>query len=178
MVELHGDYTGDDFTVNLQSVGASILEGGLTGIFVADYLQSVTPKLALGIQGLYQRQDLGARPETVMKYCARYKSTDWIATAELLNSGINTSYWRRLTDKVEAGVDCQLQFQPGAGGAGMFSGIKRDGATSVGMKYSFAMSTYRAQIDSTGKVACVVEKRVLPPVNLTFAAEIDQVKVR
>jgi mitochondrial import receptor subunit TOM40 len=39
------------------------------------------------------------------------------------------------------------------------------------------MATYRAQVDSAGKIGVVLEKRVAPPVTLTFAGEIDQVKV-
>jgi hypothetical protein len=58
----------------------------------------------------------------------------------------------------------------------MFGGIRRDGTTTVGVKYDFRMATYRAQVDSAGKIGVVLEKRVAPPVTLTFAGEIDQVK--
>jgi mitochondrial import receptor subunit TOM40 len=40
------------------------------------------------------------------------------------------------------------------------------------------MSTFRAQVDSTGKLSCLLEKRVAPPVQLTFAADMDHFKVR
>lgn len=177
LVQFDNEYTGDDFSASLKAIGPSILEGGLTGIVIGSYLQSVTPKLALGFEGVWQRTALGSRPETAMSYCARYKGTDWIASAQYLAQGsLGASYWRRLTDKVEAGVDCQLQFAPGIGG-GMFGGIKREGTTTIGVKYNFQASVYRAQIDSAGKVGVVLEKRVAPPVTLTFAAEIDQWKV-
>jgi len=58
----------------------------------------------------------------------------------------------------------------------MFGGIRREGTTTVGVKYDFRMATYRAQVDSAGKIGVVLEKRVAPPVTLTFAGEIDQVK--
>jgi len=48
--------------------------------------------------------------------------------------------------------------------------------TTVGAKYDFRMSTFRAQVDSTGKLSCLLEKRVAPPVQLTFAAEVDHFK--
>lgn len=177
MVQIDNEYTGDDFSASVKAISPSILEGGLTGIVIGSYLQSLTPKLAIGLEGVWQRAALNAKPETAMSYCARYRSTDWIASAQYLAQGsLGASYWRRLTDKVEAGVDCQLQFAPGMGG-GMFGGIRREGTTTVGVKYSFATSVYRAQIDSTGKCGVVLEKRVAPPVTLTFAAEIDQWKV-
>jgi mitochondrial import receptor subunit TOM40 len=177
MVQFDNEYTGDDFSASLKAISPSLLDGGLTGIVIGSYLQSVTPNLALGFEGVWQRAGLGSRPETAMSYCARYKSTDWIASAQYLAAGsLGASYWRKLTDKVEAGVDCQLQFAPGMG-AGMFGPPRREGTTTVGVKYSFQTSTYRAQVDSAGKIGVVLERRVAPPVQLTFAAEIDQVKV-
>ncbi|OAP56978.1 hypothetical protein AYL99_09090 [Fonsecaea erecta] len=174
MVQIENEYTGNDFTASVKALSPSILEGGLTGIFIGSYLQSITPKLAVGLEGVWQRPALNSKPETALSYCARYKSTDWIASAQWLSQGsLGATYWRRLTDKVEAGVDCQLSF---AAGASMFGGPRREGTTTVGLKYSFANSVYRAQVDSTGKFGVVLERRVAPPVTLTFAAEIDQWK--
>ncbi|EXJ80366.1 mitochondrial import receptor subunit TOM40 [Capronia coronata CBS 617.96] len=176
MVQFENEYTGEDFSASLKTISPSVLEGGLTGIVIGSYLQSVTPRIALGLEGVWQRAALNAKPETAMSYCARYKGTDWIASAQYLAQGsLGASYYRKLTDKVEAGVDCQLQFAPGMG-AGMFGGIRREGTTTVGVKYNFATSVYRAQVDSAGKFGVVLEKRVAPPVTLTFAAEIDQWK--
>jgi len=176
VVQFDNEYTGDDFSASLKALSPSIMEGGLTGIVIGSYLQSITPKLALGFEGVWQRAALNARPETAMSYCARYKGSDWIASAQYLAAGsLGASYWRKLTDKVEAGVDCQLQFAPGVGG-GMFATPRREGTTTVGVKYNFAAAVYRAQVDSAGKIGMVLEKRVAPPVTITCAAEIDQSK--
>jgi len=176
MVQIDNEYTGDDFSASVKAISPSVLEGGFTGIVIGSYLQSLTPKLALGLEGVWQRAALNAKPETAVSYCARYKGTDWIASAQYLAQGsLGASYWRRLSEKVEAGVDCQLQFAPGIGG-GMFGGMRREGTTTVGVKYNFTTSVYRAQVDSAGKFGVVLEKRVAAPVTLTFAAEIDQWK--
>ena len=176
--QLDNEYTGDDFSASVKALSPSVMEGGLTGIVIGSYLQSLTPRLSVGLEGVWQRAALNARPETAMSYCGRYKGDDWIASAQYLAAGsLGASYWRRLTDKVEAGVDCQLQFQPGAGG-GMFASPRKEGTTTIGVKYNFLQSVYRAQVDSAGKVGVVLERRVAPPVTLTFAAEIDQMKVR
>jgi mitochondrial import receptor subunit TOM40 len=178
MVQFDNEYTGDDFSASVKAISPSVLEGRLTGIVIGSYLQSLTPSLSLGLEGVWQRAALNSKPETAMSYCARYKGTDWIASAQYLAQGsLGASYWRRLTEKVEAGVDCQLQFAPGMGGAGMFGGIRREGTTTVGVKYSFTTSVYRAQVDSAGKFGVVLEKRIAAPVTLSFAAEIDQWKV-
>lgn len=178
MVQFDNEYTGSDFSLSLKALTPSIMEGGLTGIYIGSYLQSITPRLALGIEGVYQRASMGTKPETAASYCARYKGDDWVASGQVLAAGqMSAGYWRRLTEKVEAGVDCSLQFMPGVGG-GLMGAPKKEATTTVGVKYNFQASVYRAQVDSAGKIGVVLERRVAPPVTLTFAAEIDQVKVR
>ena len=177
MLQIDNEVTGKDFSASLKSINPSYIEGGLTGIFVGSYLQSLTPGLAVGFEAMWQRTGLNAGPETILSYCAKYKGSDWIASAQLqAQGGLNTSYWRRLTDKLEAGVDLNLQIAPS--GPGLMGGPSRkEGVTTVGAKYDFRMSSFRAQLDSTGKLSCLLEKRVLPPVQVTFAGEMDHVKV-
>ncbi|GLB10128.1 translocase of outer mitochondrial membrane [Aspergillus tubingensis] len=176
LMQLDNDYTGDDFSASLKAFNPSYLEGGLTGIFVGSYLQSVTPNLALGFEAIWQRQAMNARPESALSYGARYKTADWIASAQLQAQGVITaSYWKKLSERVEAGVDMNLQFAPNAAAA-LMGGPSRDGTTAIGAKYDFRASTFRAQVDSTGKVSCLLEKRIAMPIALTFAGEIDQAK--
>lgn len=179
MVQFDNEYTGRDFTASLKTLNPSIIDGGLTGIFIGSYLQSVTPNLALGLEAIWQRAALNQGPETAVSYCAKYRGNDWIASAQLAAQGaIQTSYWRKLTDKVEAGVDLNLQFAGLSGAGGLMGGpVRKEGVTTVGAKYDFRMSTFRAQVDSTGKLSCLLEKRVAPPVQLTFAADMDHFKV-
>src|SRR6187402_2145664 len=109
MVQLDNEYTGNDFTASLKALNPSAIDGGLTGIFIGSYLQSVTPNLALGLEAIWQRAALNQGPETALSYCAKYKGSDWIASAQLQAQGaVSTSYWRKLTDKVEAGVELNL----------------------------------------------------------------------
>lgn len=111
LMQIDNDYTGKDFSASLKAFNPSFLEGGLTGIFVGSYLQSVTPGLALGFEAIWQRQGLNARPETALSYCAKYKGDDWIGTAQLQAQGtFAATYWRKLSERVEAGVDMNLQF--------------------------------------------------------------------
>ncbi|EGE82950.1 mitochondrial import receptor subunit TOM40 [Blastomyces dermatitidis ATCC 18188] len=175
LIQIDNDYTGADFSASLKAFNPSFLEGGITGIFVGSYLQSVTPSLALGLEAMWQRQGLSVPPETALSYCAKYKGDDWIASAQLQAQGvINASYWKKLSDKVEAGVDMNLQFAPSP--SGLMGDIRKEGTTTIGAKYEFRASTFRAQIDSAGKLSCLLEKRVAMPISLTFAGEIDQVK--
>lgn len=178
MAQFEHEYTGNDFSASLKMLNPSFLEGGVTGIYIGSYLQSVTPKLALGLESLWQRPALTQGPECAVSYCARYKSDDWVATAQLQAAmgTLNTSYWRKLSDKVQAGVDLSLGLVPSAGGV-MGGSLQKEGVTTIGAKYDFRMSTFRAQVDSKGKMSCLLEKRVAPPVMMTFAADIDHFTV-
>ena len=174
-VSLEQDYTGDDFSASLKSINPSILEGGLTGMFIGSYLQAITPRLALGLEGVLQKPGGGMGPEAALSYAGKYKGDDWIASAQLLTQGgLQGSYWRRLTDKVETGVDVNLQF---AGGNPMMGGPTKEGVATLGAKYEFSRSIFRAQVDSQGKIGCLLEKVVAPPVRMTFAGEMDHAKV-
>ncbi|KAG9249215.1 eukaryotic porin/Tom40 [Calycina marina] len=178
MAQFDSEYTGDDFTASLKTLNPSAIDGGLTGIYIGSYLQAVTPSLALGIEAIWQRAAMNQGPETALSYSARYKGDDWIGSAQLTAQGaISTSYWRRLTDKVEVGTELNLQFAGLSGAEGMFGRqVSKEGTATVGAKYDFRMSTFRAQIDSGGKLSCLLEKRVAQPVQLTFAAEMDHSK--
>ncbi|KFA61266.1 hypothetical protein S40285_05530 [Stachybotrys chlorohalonatus IBT 40285] len=174
MAQLEHEYNGDDFNASLKMLNPSFLEGGLTGIYIGSYLQSVTRRLSLGLETLYQRTALTQGPECAVSYAARYKADEWVATAQLQAAmgTLSTSFWRRISDKVQAGVDLTLGLVPSPGGI-MGGGLQKDGTATIGAKYDFRMSTFRAQVDSNGKLSCLLEKRVAPPVMMTFAADID-----
>ncbi|KAF2397809.1 hypothetical protein EJ06DRAFT_514499 [Trichodelitschia bisporula] len=176
MMSVEQDYTGADFTASVKAMNPSILEGGLTGIFIGDYLQAVTPKLSIGLNAIWQRQGMNQGPDSLLTYGARYKSQEWIATARMAaQGGLQATYWRKLADKIEAGVDINLQFAPGMGGI-MGGPMRKEGTTTLGVKYDFRASSFRAQVDSNGKLGCLLEKRVAPAVQVTFSGEIDHYK--
>ncbi|KAI0157542.1 mitochondrial import receptor subunit TOM40 [Xylariaceae sp. FL1272] len=173
MASIDHEYTGNDFTSSVKMLNPSYLEGGLTGIYILSHLQSVTRKLALGIESVWQRAALNQPPESATSYVVRYKSDDWIAAAQLhaAQGALNATYWRRLSEKVQAGVDMTLQVAPSP--AMMGGGMQKEGVTTVSVKYDFRLSTFRAQVDSKGKLGVMLEKRVVPPVMMSFCADVD-----
>jgi mitochondrial import receptor subunit TOM40 len=171
---LENDYVGNDFTAQIKAMNPSILEGPLTGIFIGSYLQSITPRLALGLEAVYQRPAATMGPEAMISYAAKYKGEDWIASAQLMPSGgVQGSYWRRLSAQLETGVDLNLQFA----GNPMTGGMRKEGVATLGAKYDFRASSFRAQVDTAGKLGVLLEKRIVPMVQITFAGELDHVKV-
>lgn len=173
MAQFEHEYSGNDFTASLKALNPSFLDGGITGIFVGSYMQSITSKLAIGLEGVWQRAGMSQPPDTGMSYCARYKSADWYATAQLQQTTFNATYWRQLSERVEACGDLTLAIQPGGPGGMMAGPPQKEGLATLGVKYAFRMSTFRAQVDSKGKMGFVLEKRLVPAVSMTLAAEID-----
>jgi len=156
MTQLEHEYTGSDFTASVKTLNPSVLDGGFTGVVIAQYLQSVTPKLALGLEAFWQRAGLTQPPNAAISYFARYKSGDWVATAQMqAMGGLQATYWRRLSERVQAGVETILQVSPGGGGM-MGGPPQNEGITTFGARYDFRMSTFRAQIDTKGKLSCML----------------------
>ncbi|KAF2123112.1 eukaryotic porin/Tom40 [Lophiotrema nucula] len=173
MVSLENDYTGADFTASLKALNPSILDGGVTGMVMASYLQSVTPRLSLGLDTFWNRPAMAYPPDLTVSYAARYKAADWVASAQFLAAGgIEASYWKRLSDKVETGISLNLQFA-GIGPNGPMGGVQKEGTVTIGSKYDFRASSVRAQVDSKGKVGVLLERIVAPAIRVSFSGEID-----
>lgn len=179
MVQLEHDYQGSDFSVNLKALNPSLLDGTFTGIGVGSYLQSLTSKLALGFETVYQAQSAAHPPDSAISFVGRYASNDWIATAQLQGQGsVVATFYRKVSDKVEAGIETSigLQNSQAAMMGGPSQGPTISGTTTIGAKYEFRQSVFRGQIDSNGKVSCLLERRILPVVSVVFAGEIDHAK--
>ena len=88
-----------------RKIDPSLLEGGITGMIMASYLQAVTPRLSLGIDAFWSRPAAAYPPELNVSYAARYKAADWMACGQIIpdRGVLEASYWRRLTEKVETG---------------------------------------------------------------------------
>lgn len=177
-VQFENSYTGADFSASINAANPSILDGGLTGTFAANYLQAITPKLSLGIDTVWSRPAMAYPPEVAVTYAGRYKTADWMACGLIMpDRGVmEASYWRKLTDKVETGINCNLAFA-GIGPGGPMAGAQKEGTVSIGAKYEFRTSVFKAQLDNTGKVSCLLQKVIAPPIQLIFAGEIDHKQV-
>lgn len=182
MVQLEQDYQASDFSINFKSLNPSFLDGGFSGVAVASLLQSLSSKLAVGLEAMYSKQAGAVPPDSAVSYVARYNNGNWVASAQLQAQGaLIASFWRKVTDKVEAGLETQIaaSVKPVTDALmGTPIGFEPvvEGQTTIGAKYEYRQSVFRGQIDSTGKVSAFMEKRVLPTVSVLFSGEIDHAK--
>jgi mitochondrial import receptor subunit TOM40 len=170
------------------------------GVIVASILQSITPNLALGLETAWQRSPipslapgvptgLSSPAETSTSFLAKITGRDksWIAATTLnpTNGALSATFWKRLGDKIEAGASLELKAGTTAGmpaeGNQLFMSQRmarvREGTATVGIKYEFRASMYRAQVDSGGRVSLFLDKRISPSIGFSFCGDIDHFKV-
>lgn len=168
MVQLEQDYQGCDYSVNLKALNP--LPTDFSGVYIGKYLQSVTNNLAFGVETLYQKTN-PLMTESMTTYLMKYQGVqrNWIATAQFQLGGVlQASYWQKLSEKVEVAADLQMISMP----------ARRDAIATLGAKYDLRMASFRAQLDSTGKVSALLEQRFAPAFAFQLAGEIDHFKVR
>ncbi|KAK6454273.1 translocase of outer mitochondrial membrane [Scheffersomyces xylosifermentans] len=182
MVQLEQDYQASDFSINLKTLNPSLLYGGFSGVAVGSLLQSLTPKLAVGLEAMYSKQAGPSPPESAVSYVGRYNAGNWIATAQVQAQGaFIASFWRKVSEKVEAGIETQIAASfkqvtdPLMGTPIGFEPVF-EGQTTIGAKYEYRSAVFRGQLDTAGRVSAFLEKRVLPTVSLLFSGEIDHFK--
>ncbi|KZV80308.1 hypothetical protein EXIGLDRAFT_704122 [Exidia glandulosa HHB12029] len=169
VLQLEHDYQGRDYCLNARAINPSPTD--LSGVYMASYIQSVTKNAALGVEALYQRPQPG-QDDLNISYLLKYTSStrDWIATAQVQPVGILlASYWQKLSEKVDVAAELQVMVPPQ-------NPTRRSAVATLGAKYEFRMSTFRAQLDSTGKVSALLEQRFAPTFAFLFAGEIDHFK--
>ncbi|PIA16670.1 hypothetical protein COEREDRAFT_81036 [Coemansia reversa NRRL 1564] len=167
MFQLESEYTGSDYTSNVKAINPSLVDG--TGIYMANYLQSITSKLGIGAELLYQ-SPLPKVQETSISFAMRYQpSVDraWVAQTQGTNM-LSMSYWRKISEKCEAAAELQAINAPSYG--------RREASCSVGVKYEFAASTVRAMADSFGKVSMLLEEKIAPGFSFLISGELDHLK--
>jgi mitochondrial import receptor subunit TOM40 len=171
IVQIEHDRHGRDYTLSLKAYNPSPVD--LTGIFGASYLQSVSPNLALGLECILQRP-LPNVEEAALSYAAKWTGAkkDWTATAQFQASqGIfQSTYYQKLGERVEAAAE--LMFVPSLVPA------ERKALGTVGAKYDFRAATFRAQLDSRGRISALLEQRLTGNFAVLVGGEIDHFNVR
>ncbi|XP_057270616.1 mitochondrial import receptor subunit TOM40 homolog, partial [Pezoporus wallicus] len=125
-------------------------------ILVAHYLQSLSPRLALGAELVYHRRP--GEEGSVLALAARYSAPNWIGTLTLGQAGAHATYYHRANEQLQVGVE--------------FEASTRLQDSSVAFGYQLELPkgnlVFKGSLDSSWVVAAVLEKK-LPPLPLTLA---------
>lgn len=166
MAQVEADYAGKDFNLNVKAINPSPVDQ--TGIFVASYLQSVSSRLALGGECALQHPTPDVS-ETQGTLVAAYTGQDFVWTSSLAQIGVlQTSFHHRVSDTVEMAAELQVMIAP--------DGSRRDAICTVGGKWDFRQSCFRGQVDTSGRVAAILEQKLAPGLSVLMTGDIDHMK--
>lgn len=197
MFQLEHDVQLASTSLNIKTMNPDFTSQAFQGVVIGSILQSITPRLSLGLESAWQRQPLPAGlgqqgsvypSETSTSFLAKLVGVnkDWVAAATVVpaNGVLNATFWRRLSEKVEAGVSLDLKAgvtQNMPQGSGLMAqpilSRVREGTATIGMKWEFRTAMLRAQIDSGGRVTAFLDRRVAPQIGVSFCGDIDHFKV-
>eukprot|EP00245_Coleochaete_scutata_P007146 TRINITY_DN22248_c0_g1_i1.p1 TRINITY_DN22248_c0_g1~~TRINITY_DN22248_c0_g1_i1.p1 ORF type:complete len:329 (-),score=68.07 TRINITY_DN22248_c0_g1_i1:567-1553(-) len=147
------DYKGSDFQ--------SQLKLGNNAFYGFNYIQSVTPQLALGGEAFW----LGQQRKSGLGFAARWNSEKAVATGQIASTGmVALTYVQRVSEKVALASDFSYNVNT------------QEATTAVGYDYILRQCRLRGRIDSTGTVAAYLEERLNVGLTFLLSAEIDHWK--
>jgi mitochondrial import receptor subunit TOM40 len=147
------DYRGTDFCSQLK-----LANGGIAAV---SYLQSVTPTIAIGGEGFYQ----GKSRFSAITAAAKYSNGSDIASLTVASFGpIIASYMHRVNPKTAYATEMYID------------GRTMDSHVSLGYRFDLTTSSVTGNIDSSGRVAAVLESRINPILTFNLTGEIDHAR--
>ena len=193
MLQLEHDHLGQDYSINVKMINPnpfdsapSFRPGGssATGIYVLQYLQSVSKNLSLGAEYLLQRPTPDLQ-ESTLSFAARHcLYADNVPQPSVLPAGMpspyhpvnpkdpvqvlsttyqpsaglfHSTFYRKINTRLDLAAELQMLLQPGRG---KYQYGRREAVASIGFKIDTVFATVRAMIDTQGKVSTVIEERL------------------
>lgn len=169
VTQFEHDRRGSDYSLSLKAYNPN--PSDLSGIYIAQYLQSLSTRFALGLEAVWQRQP--PMEDAQLSYLAKWtgRKGDWTASASAQATGVvQATYWQKLGERVDAAADLVLIPHPVP--------RERKALGTLGVKYELRQAIVRGQVDSTGKVGMLLEQRIAPTFTFLLSGELDHVKAR
>ncbi|XP_071692053.1 mitochondrial import receptor subunit TOM40-1-like [Rutidosis leptorrhynchoides] len=142
------DYKGTDYRTQFQV--------GNGGLLAANYIQSVTPNLALGGEVFWA----GQHRKSGLAYALRYTTDKMVATGQIASTGmVALGYVQNVSEKVSLASDF------------MYNHTSRDVTASFGYDYILRQqSRLRGKIDSNGCTSTFLEESLSPGLKFILSA--------
>lgn len=106
-LQMGTDITLKDSTISLVAADPDLLNGN--GMFIAHYLQGITPRLSLGSELLYQRG--AGKQQAIVTFAGKYKTDDWSLAGTIGSGGLHTSFYRKANEHVQVGVELEASLR-------------------------------------------------------------------
>ncbi|XP_075224536.1 mitochondrial import receptor subunit TOM40 homolog 1-like [Lycorma delicatula] len=161
-----GDYKGDDYTASLTLANMDVLND--TGVIVGQYLQSVTPRVALGVELAYQRSpQMPGGHLAILSLGARYIGNDYMCSGNIGAAGLHLCYYQKASEQLHFGVELETNIRI------------QESIASVGYQIDLPKAdlSFKGLADSSGNVGAVLEKKLVPlPFTIALSGLINHSK--
>ncbi|XP_030381849.1 mitochondrial import receptor subunit TOM40 homolog 1-like [Scaptodrosophila lebanonensis] len=157
------DYMGDDFTCSC--VVSNIDFKRRTGLAVASYLQEIVPKLAIGLELVYQSEDCVPGGEVAaISGLARYENGSRLWSGMINVNSLEMCYTQSYGESLKASVHMHANI------------LKRQAITRLCYQCDIPKGhfTFRGSVDTRGVISGVCEKRLVPmPMLLVLSGKLN-----
>ncbi|XP_063389903.1 mitochondrial import receptor subunit TOM40 homolog 1-like [Cydia fagiglandana] len=151
------EYKGSDYTLAMAVGKPDFSES--SSVFVGHYLQSVTRRLALGAELVYQSGARVAGGEVaIASGAARYTMDDSEVSATLGAAGFHLCYFKQASEQLQVVAEMDTSFR----------GMESVGTIGYQVTIPKAELVFRGMVDSNWNIGAVLEKK-LQPLPFTFA---------
>lgn len=157
------EYRGPTYTAAVALANPDFLAA--SGMFIANYQQSLSPNLMLGTELMYQRS--GADQGSLLSFIGRYSTDTFIASASVNRVGLHMSYYHKGTPNSQVSVEFQS------------SSVNQESSVTAGyhLEYPKGNVTFRGSVDTNWQVLSTIEKKLLPlPCSLVLSGLINHQK--
>eukprot|EP00099_Drosophila_melanogaster_P018999 NP_610213.1 tomboy40 [Drosophila melanogaster] len=164
--QLTGDYRGRDYTLTLTMGNPGFFTS--SGVFVCQYLQSVTKRLALGSEFAYHYgPNVPGRQVAVLSAVGRYAFGDTVWSCTLGPAGFHLSYYQKASDQLQIGVEVETNIR------------QQESTATVAYQIDLPKAdlVFRGSLDSNWLISGVLEKRLQPlPFSLAISGRMNHQK--
>ncbi|XP_050357315.1 mitochondrial import receptor subunit TOM40 homolog 1 [Nymphalis io] len=151
------EYKGPDYTLALAAGKPDCSEK--SSVFVGHYLQSVTPRLALGAELVYQSSSRIAGGEiAIASAAARYTMDDSELSATMGAASLHVCYFKQASEQLQVVAELETSFRS----------MESVGTVGYQVTIPKADLVFRGMVDSNWNIGAVLEKK-LQPLPFTFA---------
>jgi len=162
--------TGVDILLGNSSISLLAADPDLfnqSGMFIAHYLQGLTPSLSVGAELIYQRSAM--RHNSIMGLAARYKTTNTQFAVNAGTAGLHMSFYRKANDFVQVGVETEASLK------------NWESITTFGYQIDIPKMNllFKGMLTSDWTIGSSFEKRLLPfpiALNMTTTYNMKQDK--
>lgn len=155
--QYQADYKGDQYSASVTVANPDIANDA--GLFVGQYLQSITSQISLGAEFVCQfSPQIPGKQLSFLSLAGRYNADDNAFSATLGSHAVHLCYYQKASEQLQLGCELDTNFRNG------------ESVASIGYQIDLPKIdlVFRGMVDSNWSVGAVLEKK-MPPLPFTLS---------